>query len=115
MALRNVPVTIILALAVLAMPAFASEAGSPVSDRLSRQAAQYQADIPKTVIELQPFRDTESAVVEAPGGRRGNATLVNLNPRVNSWFVLTLDWGDHGGRTSYHIENPKPAEQSIHL
>ena len=60
---------------------------------LSRQAAEYGEEGAKTIIDLQQFRRSESIAVEGSGSRRGRATLINLNPRINTWFLLTLDWG----------------------
>jgi len=82
---------------------------------LTRQAAEYKADVPKTVLELQQFRESESRPTEDGRGHAGTATLVNLNPRVNAWLLLTLDWGAQGGRATYHLENASPQTQTIGL
>jgi hypothetical protein len=55
---------------------------------------------PLTILDLQPFRQSSSA---------GSATLVNLNPHINVWYVLTI------GETSWHLENPKPHDARILL
>jgi len=81
---------------------------------LERQASQYRADTAKTIVELQQFRRTETVAVEGSGGRHGKATLINLNPAINTWFLLTLDLGS-GGSFTYHLENPKPHDQTIDL
>jgi hypothetical protein len=73
------------------------------------------SDIPKTIIDLQPTRRSTSLAIEGPGGRRGTATLVELNPQVNAWFMLTLNWGERGESFAYHLENPRPREQDIRL
>ncbi len=86
---------------------------APVS--AADQAAQYRAEVPKTIIELQQFRRSETIAVEGGGSRRGTATLIDLNPDINAWFLLTLDWGDAGGRASYHLENPDPRGQRLSL
>ncbi|HTY65812.1 MAG TPA: hypothetical protein VMH36_04120 [Alphaproteobacteria bacterium] len=78
--------------------------------QLARQAAQYNAEVPKTIFELQPFRATE--VADARDGPSG-ASLVNLNPHINIWFVLTLDRG--GRPEAYHLENPRPDRTHVHL
>lgn len=39
--------------------------------------------------------------------------LVNLNPTINSWYLLTIDLGD--GQRNYHLENPDPTSQLLHL
>ena len=81
---------------------------------LDRQAAEYRAETSKTIVQLQQFRETEAMAAEGSGGKRGTATLVNLNPRINSWFLLTLNWGT-GAPLTYHLENPKPRVQAFHL
>jgi hypothetical protein len=83
--------------------------GTPAS-----QWEEYQADVPKTIIELQPFRRTES--VEFPmSGDWGVATLINLNPEVNAWFLLTLWWPGAPKSFAYHLENPLPKTQTLAL
>ena len=85
---------------------------APVADD-PQQRAQYDAETRKTIIELQPFRRSEAAPVS--GMRNGRATLLNLNPNINSWFLLTLDWDGADGRRIYHLENPDPIAQHVHL
>lgn len=79
------------------------------------QIEEYHAQRPKTVVELQPFRETTSMAIENNAGQRGTATLINLNPRINVWFLLTLEWADGRGGGTYHLENPEPASQKILL
>jgi hypothetical protein len=88
--------------------------GDPNSAALTAsQWAQYQADGPKTIIELQPFRRSES--VEFPAGRAlGSATLVDLNPQINTWFLLSLRSAT-GKVLDYHLENPQPGTQMLGL
>jgi hypothetical protein len=78
------------------------------------QAAQYRAEVPKTIIELQQFRRSQTIAAEGPGGRRGNATLTELNPYINAWLLLTLDW-ESAGRRGFHLENPDPSGQRLSL
>ncbi|MHB1207583.1 MAG: hypothetical protein ACYCZX_18610, partial [Rhodospirillaceae bacterium] len=78
------------------------------------QAAEYAADRPKSIVELQQFRRTTSAAVIGYKDRRGTASLIEINPRINAWFLLGLDWDGHPD-VPYHIENPRPGSQEIHL
>jgi hypothetical protein len=78
-------------------------------DVLAAQWARYEADAPKSILELQPFRRTQ---VEA-AGVGGSATLVDLNPDTGVWFLLTLQVA--GGNRSFHLENPRPGEQRPRL
>ncbi len=49
------------------------------------QWAQYEAAVPKTIVELQPFRRATSMNIGAAGGDT-TATLVELNPRTMLGF-----------------------------
>ena len=86
-----------------------NDAGTAVS-----QSAEYQADVPKTIIELQSFRRSASVEFQMSGDR-GTATLVNLNPQINTWFLLRLHWAGAGKTLSYHLENPLPKTQMLAL
>jgi hypothetical protein len=82
--------------------------------RLASQWQEYQADAPKTIVDLQPFRQTTGIEFQM-AGEWGRATLVNLNPQINAWFLLTLWRPGAPGATSYHLENPSPATQRLAL
>ena len=79
------------------------------------QVAEYHFDTPKTIIELQQFRQTETATIEGPDGQRGTATLVNLNPLINVWYLLRLSWPDGSPGLFYHLQNSHPHEQRLSL
>jgi hypothetical protein len=79
------------------------------------QTAPYAAEVPKTIIELQQFRHSHVEAIGAADGSQGHATLVELNPFINGWLLLTLDRGGDGGRATYHIENPDPRGQHVRL
>jgi hypothetical protein len=78
---------------------------------LARQRAEYNAERPKSILELQPFRRERTARL-ASGGL---VQLISLNPTINDWFVLRLARSDNTRRRSFHIENPNPAGQKIVL
>ncbi len=66
-----------------------------------------------TVLDLQPFRRVSKVGIKMAGGGKGTATLTELNPRINAWYLLELDWQDPGEsrllhHASYHLENPDP-------
>lgn len=85
----------------------------PVAAR-ERQVAQYQAAASKSVIELQPFRTELSIPVEDGGGHRGNATLINLQPTINSWYLLRLSWDGEPALT-FHLANNEPGRRALRL
>jgi hypothetical protein len=74
------------------------------SARLEAQWEQYQAEVPKSILALQPFR-TES--------RAGPATWIDLAPAVNVWFLLSIEVP--GSTLQFHIENPEPHDQQPRL
>jgi hypothetical protein len=90
-------------------------ASGPWPVPLPDQAAQYAAEVPKTIMDLQPFRRRQATAIDGAAGRPGHATLIELNPFINAWMLLTLDWDGDGGRTSYHLQNPDPRGQRIRL
>src|SRR5271166_3223188 len=106
---------VLMAALIVQVPKTLGTEESAQAALLTRQAAEYREESAKTIIELQQFRNSESIVAEGFGGRRGKATLINLNPQINTWFLLTLDWGAADGRLTYHLENPRPREQAIDL
>jgi len=76
-----------------------------------------QHDVPhvsKTIIDLQPFRETSSVKIKGAGGEEGLATLINLNPGINAWYVLRLNWRG-GPEEDYHLENAHPRTQRFLL
>ena len=68
-------------------------------------AAADATGMPKSIIELQPFRQQM---------RAGELSMIDLNPTVGAWFLLTLP--QPGGATrDYHLENPRPGLQALRL
>ncbi|MDE3121855.1 MAG: hypothetical protein KGK00_08780 [Paracoccaceae bacterium] len=81
----------------------------PSPQVIQQQMATYNEERPKNIIELQPFRATETA--KLPFGQ--DAQLISLNPNVNSWFILQI--GPWNLNTIFHLQNPDPAGQSVAL
>ncbi len=69
----------------------------------------------RTIIDIQPYRQTSRVQIEGANGRQGQATLVNLNPSVNEWYILQLVWQDGVQEAPYHLENPYPKTQKLLL
>jgi hypothetical protein len=80
-------------------------------ERLALQSSEFESEIPKRIIDLQPFRRTETLAL-ADG--KGVATLVNVNPTINSWYLLKLSWAD-GGEDNFHLVNARPKTQDLTL
>lgn len=65
-----------------------------------------RAETPKSIVDLQPFRTSQTLTAE-PAGGAPTATLTNLNPAANTWFLLTLS----RVARHYHIENAAPRQR----
>jgi len=65
----------------------------------------------RTIVALQPSRQTSTVALETGAGGAAQATLVNLNPAVNAWFVLTLDDAGRKRSATYHLENASPQQR----
>jgi hypothetical protein len=68
----------------------------------------------KSILDLQPFRQVTSNKIKSNTGAAGTATLINLNPAVNAWYVMEVDW-QGGSKSDYHLENPQPLTEKIFL
>lgn len=77
-------------------------------------ASSPQAVPASSILDLQPFRQVSSGSIRADSGLSGTATLVNLNPTINVWYLLNVLWQD-GSHASYHLENARPASQTLAL
>jgi len=82
---------------------------------LESQAKAYQADRPKSIIDLQQFRTANSISVDMPDGKRAQIALINLNPHINRWFLLQVSQEGEGAAQSYHLFNPFPQRQQVFL
>ena len=76
---------------------------------------QYTAARPKSVLELQPFRKTYAMGIQSAQGVKGTVMLINLNPAVNSWYLLEFTWGNEEFSKPYHLENRNPKTQQLVL
>ena len=94
-----------LALTLVALPVMAQ---SP--DTLAQQWEAYEAVRAKTVLDLQPFRDTLTAV-DAAAER--HLTWISPNPAVGAWYLLELRASADAAADTYHIENPDPTRQTV--
>ena len=64
-----------------------------------------------TIVDLQPYR--RATTVAGPDGRVV-AELIDLNPNVGDWFLLSLRLAG-GDVVAYHLENPRPDAQTLSL
>ena len=79
------------------------------------QVKEYNAEIPKTIVQLQQFRQSNAIPIRSKAGREGTATLINLNPAINVWYLLEIAWKDGESQAGYHLENAEPRARKIVL
>lgn len=107
--------TTIIVFIGMRIPVKASFAASGQGTDAATERKQVDAPVaPRGILDLQKFRQATSLTIAPPGGSEITATLINLNPAVNQWYVLILA---RKGRASnfYHIENPRPLSQKVVL
>ena len=81
---------------------------------LAAVTAAAQPPTTTSVVDLQPYREVSSGSIRSQAGLAGTGTLVNLNPAINAWYLLSVLWQD-GSRSSYHLENARPRSQRLTL
>jgi hypothetical protein len=120
--MRTLPLTVttiqlltLTALVVVAnvgiLPAARRQEG--VQQQIAARRVESQTIAPKSIVELQPFRETSSGRIRSAEGD-GTAILINLNPTVNAWYLLKVVW-QSGSEASYHLENPEPHSRRLTL
>ena len=77
-------------------------------------AQAIDTEAPKTIVELQQFRQSSSMRIKSQAGRQGAATLINLNPAINVWYLLKVAWED-APEVAYHLENANPRTRQLIL
>ena len=109
---RGVPVLALLVGVVCWVPFQAARSEQTADFATETQLKQYDAEQPKTILDLQPFRRTETLPI---GGSSGRATLVNLNPAIGDWYLLRLDPSGGGRERSYHLQVSDPDRERLSL
>lgn len=107
---RLAALSIGLTFCALGLASTPARTAPPQTNAPPAQAAQYRAETPKSIIDLQQFRRTASVPIE--GG--GTATLIDLDPAIGSWYVLRVERGE-SEEAAYHLENPEPKRQQVRL
>ena len=78
---------------------------------LERHWSQYEADRPKSIREIQPFRRAARATTEDGT----EIELTSLNPRFNTWFLLDIRPRAGYTRATYHLEIASPEQTTLSL
>lgn len=90
-------------------------AAIPFFPTSSRVADANDSQDLKTIIDLQPFRETSSIRVKEAGAPENRATLINLNPHMNAWYLLQISGRGGASSEAYHLENADPMNQGLLL
>ncbi len=85
------------------------------ADQPKNQVTQYDAEVPKTIVELQQFRQSQTSPITSQKRKKGVATLINLNPAINAWYLLKVAWEGSASEVSFHLENPEPRTRRLVL
>jgi hypothetical protein len=72
------------------------------------QSEDYRVSRQKSVVELQQFRETTRMTTRGQAEGPVVATLIDLNPRIGTWYLLRVERPDGPGAT-YHLESPTDA------
>jgi hypothetical protein len=109
--------TLVCVMPVLAAVLLFAGPGSGRADMpgVESQVEAYEAERPKTIVELQQFRTTNSIRVDLPDGTQAGVTLINLNPHINRWYLLQISRSGSPIEDGYHLENPFPEHQQVLL
>ncbi|MGE0173568.1 MAG: hypothetical protein AB7T49_12295 [Oligoflexales bacterium] len=68
-----------------------------------------------TIIDLQSYLFSQNATFKNQAGEEGSVELINLNEKINMWFILKVTWPKDKTTTQYHIENAYPESQRLGL
>ncbi len=82
------------------------------ADVLAEQWAGYEAVAAKNILDLQPFRTTQSVTDENTGLE---VTLISLNPATRAWYLLQLRSAPDAPRATYHLEVADPGGKELNL
>lgn len=96
---------------------FLAGAAITLAGQLSQrtQLEEYNAEVRKTIVELQQFRQTNTIRIRSTDRKEGAVSLVSLNPAINVWFLLKIEWNGASPANVYHLENTKPAANRLLL
>lgn len=70
---------------------------------------------PKSAIDLQAYRESNTITIDRGPFAEKTATLTNLDPAVNAWHLLSIQPVGKNETLFFHLENPKPSLQRIIL
>ncbi|MFH1491269.1 MAG: hypothetical protein ABII06_20365 [Pseudomonadota bacterium] len=103
----------VLCSVILCINAVSTAGGS--AEQTEEASGNHASTVPKTIIDMQPYREQSEIEFVTADGKRGKVSLINLNPRINAWYLLQIKWDDVSEQESYHLENPFPLTRRLFL
>jgi len=68
-----------------------------------------------SILDIQPDKEQTSYLIAENGAPTGKVSLINLNPSVNSWYLLKIQWYHNNSEQIFHLENIFPDLQNLTL
>ncbi len=89
------------------------EQPTSLAAKLGPGGQSVKSQLDRTVVDLQ--RDRREMKLSLTGtGQPTDVTLINLNPEINVWYLLKLQWGPQKVEW-YHLDNTDPANLWVEL
>ncbi|MCB1745057.1 MAG: hypothetical protein KDK91_32115, partial [Gammaproteobacteria bacterium] len=95
----------------LRLPILAPLAAAFVAALQSSAPQARETDL--SILDAQQRRETRQVELSSAGDVAQRLTLLNLNPRINTWFVL--EYPDRQGASRFHLENADPQTNTLSL
>ncbi|WP_234996082.1 hypothetical protein [Pseudobacteriovorax antillogorgiicola] len=68
-----------------------------------------------SIIDIQPYQESEKITIMGKGNARGEVQLINLNPKVNLWYLVRIFWPHQKDHEWYHLQTISPEIQKLSL
>jgi hypothetical protein len=82
---------------------------------VAMHATGQQVPAASGIVALQGMRTSESVALRDAAGRLGSLSLLQLNPVVNAWLLVTLAAPGGPAAQTFHLENADPSRQRVTL
>ncbi len=67
------------------------------------------------VLDFQEYKESQKISFLAGGDAQGEVELININPKVNMWYILKIVWAHKKLEEKFHLENIYPKRQRLLL
>ncbi|NRA67309.1 MAG: hypothetical protein HRU19_22690 [Pseudobacteriovorax sp.] len=70
---------------------------------------------PQSVVDIQTEKTSYTMMFKAGGNVQGEVELINLNPKINVWYLLKVVWPHKKKTEWFHLENIYPETNRLGL